>query len=128
MIMNISGILENTALISLISFALKELLLGLWDYWSEAIEAYYLRPFDVDRNPETKDWCKIHNEGNGNWDTVALTTTLTLKKVKNGVYIYYYDDNWEEIGRERVSFAKWKHYRRIKLKELPDFTKKKSNQ
>lgn len=79
------------------------------NYWSEAIAAYFHRPYD-DGDPNTPDRCQIFNEGNGNWDEVIIIDyRIGLNKNRNGVYIQYVNDGY---ARERVSFSRWGELRK----------------
>jgi len=96
------------------------------DYWVTALSAYYTRPYDVDRNPKTHDWCKLYNPGSGGWEVVSLTFRLTPKKGGNGVFIHYYDhttEPWQISHVQRVSFLEWKDKQKARISYLPDTNK-----
>lgn len=102
------------------------------DYWVTAISAYYKRPYDVDRNPKTHDWCKLYNPGTGMWDTVSLTFRLLPRKDGNGVFVHYYDFNskpWKLSHTQRVPFLEWKSKEkaRIPMDEIKNLPVNKVN-
>ena len=78
------------------------------DYWVGAWMSYRRRPFDLDRDPKTPDWCQLYNPGSGTWDTVSLVFRFTLWKGDNGVFVTYYDpSDWSPLRRERVPYSDW---------------------
>lgn len=84
-------------------------------YWLGAWRAYRLRPFDVDRDPKTPDWCQQFNGASGVWETVSLTYSFGLCRGKNGVYVHYYDEDWVRVRVERVPFCAWSERRKARL-------------
>lgn len=116
---------------ALASIALKQLkgLVKEWVcYWTNAWIYFRRRPYDLDGNPYTLDYCLLENPASGEKDIVGLTHSLTLDKDNNGVYIHYFNDNWVEIAQERVPFDKWSELRKAKLKIKLDFDRPKSQQ
>jgi hypothetical protein len=79
------------------------------EYWTGAFLAYNRRPFDLDRNPKTHDWCQLFNPASGEWSTVSLTYKFTPFRGSNGVYVHYYDESsdWVLLRTERVPFSDW---------------------
>lgn len=92
------------------------------NYWVGAFLAYSRRPFDIDRNPRTHDWCQLFNGANGEWSTVSLTYKFGLFRGRNGVYVHYYDDKWSLVRVERVPFAQWnlRSKARLNISNLPE--------
>ncbi len=123
------NLVENTALISFILWISNQVLRDAWAYWSEAIESYFIRPYDLDRNPDTRDYCLIFHPESGKKEIVGLTCKLTLNRHKNGVRIHYFTDDWQPKAIERVAFGKWRrNFRHSKLTTMPDFNRSKSSQ
>lgn len=101
------------------------------DYWITAIAAYYKRPYDIDRNPKTHDWCKLFNLGNGEWEIVSLTFRLAPRKDGNGVFVHYYDTEakpWKVIHTQRIPFLEWKAKEKARIPYKPDINRSLSDQ
>lgn len=84
-------------------------------YWITLVQCYFHRPYDVDGKPETHDWAMIFNSASGTWECCSLTFHFGLVKGKNGVLVHHYDDDWNELFTERVSFKNWKSTGKAKL-------------
>lgn len=76
-------------------------------YWLSLLQCFFVRPFDLDNNTDTHDWLMVYNEGNGSWECCSVTFKFGLRKDVNGVYIHHYDDAWNLLFKNRVSFEKW---------------------
>ena len=77
------------------------------EYWVGAYTAYRLRPFDLDRDPRTHDWCYLRDDASGEWSVVSLTYRLSFSRGGNGVFVHYYDSDWDLLRVERVPFSEW---------------------
>lgn len=77
------------------------------EYWVGAFFAFHRRPYDLDRNPKTHDWCYLQNGASGDWSPVSLTYNFSVFRGQNGVFVHYYDHDWELERVERVPFDKW---------------------
>ncbi|WBC28349.1 hypothetical protein PBPMD00_0 [Pinkberry virus LS07-2018-MD00] len=96
-------------LIPVVLAAIKTLLSNEISYWCTLIYCYFNRPFDLDNNPDTHDWCMLYNPGDGTWSPVSLTFHFSIFKGKNGVFVHRYDEKWCLVSVERVGFNRWKH-------------------
>lgn len=66
------------------------------------------RPFDVDGNPSSPDWCLIYNPGNGDWSYVSVTYSLNPFSCTCGVHVTRYDsEKWVPVSKERFTFPRW---------------------
>lgn len=93
------------------------------EYWIGAYSAYRLRPFDLDRDPRTHDWCYLRDGASGEWSVVSLSHRLSFSRGQNGVFVHYYDpaSDWELVRVERVPFSEWSRRckARLNLDNLP---------
>lgn len=85
------------------------------EYWIGVTSSLLHRPFDLDNNPSTPDWCMLYNSGAGQWEYVSITFHFGLFKGKNGVFVTRYNNEWEAVSVERIPFAKWKTLPRAKI-------------
>ena len=102
---------------------LKELFSGEIRYWWVVADCYFHRPYDLDQNSKTHDWCYLYNPGNGEWDCVSITARFTLWKHNNGVLVHRYgkdpdsgEYDWKECTSiERVNFPAWKECQKARI-------------
>ena len=90
---------------------------------------YYLcfRPFDLDRDPATHDWCMLYNPGDGSWSPVSITYCFGsgFRSRLSGVYVHRYEtkrdsdtddaDQLELLSVERVPFNEWASCKKARL-------------
>jgi hypothetical protein len=77
-------------------------------YWVGFLSAYVYRPYDLDGNPDTHDWCMLYNPGDGSWSYVSMTYRFGLFKSNTGVFVHRYrPDTFEHVMVQRLSFAEW---------------------
>lgn len=96
-----------TTVIPVLLALLKTILGDEITYWLTFIYCYYNRPFDIDGNPDTHDWCMIYNPGDGSWTCCSLTFHFSIFKGKNGVFVHRYDTDWNLLMTERIPFGRW---------------------
>ena len=121
--------LLNVVLIPVFLLVLKSLLGEEIQYWLEFLHCLFVRPYDIDKNPDTHDWAMIYNPGNGEWSYCSLTFHFGWKKEKNGVFIYHYDTTWKLKFTQRLSFKEWRNTQKGKLNSanLPQELRRKIN-
>lgn len=103
---------ENTTFVLIVIPVLVALLRAAFSdeisYWMGVLSCYFYRPFDVDKNPATHDWCYLYNPGNGEWSLVSLTFHFSCFRGRNGVYVHRYDKDWNLEMIQRIPFANWR--------------------
>lgn len=96
-------------------------------YWISYFECYFFRPFDEDKNPKTHDWLMVFNAGPGTWKCHSVTFGFGWWKGKNGVFLHHYDEEWNFLFKERLTFLEFKLLRKGKIghiSSLPGLDKK----
>lgn len=116
--MNVGTPLLTSVLVPVGLLIIKALLSDEISYWITFLGCYLNRPFDVDNNPKTHDWAMIYNPGNGEWECCSLTFNFGVRKRGNGTFVHHYDNEWNLRFTERVSFNKWRHVGKAKLKSV----------
>lgn len=83
------------------------------------------RPYDIDRNLKTMDWCMLHNGASGEWSFVSLSYCFFPFVGTSGVYIHRYDKaDWTLLHVERVRFADFVRMRKAAIVKIPTELKK----
>jgi hypothetical protein len=77
------------------------------NYWWTAITMYWKSPYNVDRDYSTIDWAWLKCSASGKWEIVGLKPKLSLNSDKSGVFVYYFNDNWECVRESRIPFEQW---------------------
>lgn len=88
-------------------------------YWLGVWSVYTYRPFDLDGDTTTPDWCMLFNAGTGMWEYVSITFQFSIFKGENGVYVTRYDpsNGYKAINKERIPFSRWKATQRAHIIE-----------
>ena len=97
---------------------LKNLLKDEITYWLTLIGCYMNRPYDLDRNPKTKDWLMIFNPGNGDWECCSLTYHFGFRKSGNGAFVHHYDKEWNIKFTERIPFGRWTNVNKARIEDI----------
>lgn len=123
--MIVDWLLGGTLATALLRF-LKGLVSDWLSYWVNAWEMFQRRPYDLDRNKDTKDFCYLQGLNSDTWDVVGLTYHLGWNKYENGVFVHRFTDDWKQVGRERIPFDNWGKRNKMQMEAQPDFNKPKS--
>lgn len=115
---NTSSVLLSSVLVPVILLVLKNLLSDEIAYWVALIGCYFVRPFDLDKNPDTHDWAMIYNDASGEWECCSLTFHFGLRKGGNGAFVYHYDAEWKLRFIQRVPFGKWKNIEKGRIVDV----------
>jgi len=92
------------------------------NYLIGVIITYFHRPFDLDNDGTTHDWCLLRDSASGSWTYVSLLYQFNLVRPTSGVLVHRYDESWSLVSVQRMSFDKWKlaDKARINADNLPD--------
>ena len=94
-------------------------------YLAALVFTYFWRPFDIDENGETHDWCMLHSSASGEWSCVSLLYKFNPFNGTSCVHVHRYNDNWECIHVERIRFADWMTMRKAVIVQPSNELKRK---
>ena len=86
-------------------------------YFISLVVTFFWRPFDLDKNGKTHDWCMLHSSASGEWSRVSLLYDFNPFNGKSGVYVHRYDDDGRCVHKERIRFADWHTMRKAVIVE-----------
>ena len=88
-------------------------------YFLALVYTYFWRPFDIDRDGKTHDWCLLHSAASGTWSYVSLLYRFNPFDGTSGVHVHRYDEVWECVSVERIRFADWMNMRKAAIVTPP---------
>lgn len=111
--------ISSVIIIPVVLGVLRVLFASELQYFISLVISYIWRPFDIDRNGKTHDWCMLHSSASGSWSYVSLLYKFNPFNGTSGVHVHRYDENWNCISVERVRFADWAHMRKAVILFIP---------
>lgn len=111
--MEINKFVLGTVLLPLLAALFKNEISSLYRTWV----LYKNRDFDADRDPNTPEFCQLHNPGTGSWSDIQIQRyCFSLNQNKSGVYIRHLLADGK-TAEERIPFVVWDGMRKRKMPE-----------
>lgn len=109
-------ILATSVIVPVVVMTLRSLFAKEISYLSNVVTFYYHRPYDLDHDRTTHDWCMLYNPGDGKWEYASLTYRFSILKTNCGIYVHRYDpDTWQIVSIERIPFYKWNEVQHARI-------------
>jgi hypothetical protein len=105
-------LVSNVIIVPVVVGVVRLLFAEEFKYFISLVVTFFWRPFDMDKNGKTHDWCMLHSSANGEWSKVSLLYNFNPFNGKSGVYVHRYTDKGKCKHIERIRFADWHNMRK----------------